>query len=185
MGADEPRAYVRLIDAARDDLEGLLRIDPQIVRLVLKKLLLLERDRNAGEPLLGPLIGWRKLTVGDRDWRVVWRVTSDDRRDTVIEIAEVWAAGARTDAEVYDEVRQRVVELGDSPLSTALSEVIDSLGRHAGGIHAAGEPVIESVPDWLAEQLVHTAGLDRDAVAQMSLRDAFEAWEAYITKPRP
>ncbi len=53
------RAYVRLIDPAVEDLARLVRLDPQVLRQVLKKLLLLERNPEAGEPLLGALVGFR------------------------------------------------------------------------------------------------------------------------------
>ncbi len=58
MGPDAAvaRAYVRLIEPAVHDLERLLRIDTQVVRWALKKMLLLERDPLAGRPLLGELI---------------------------------------------------------------------------------------------------------------------------------
>ncbi|MCW2132330.1 type II toxin-antitoxin system RelE family toxin [Arthrobacter sp. VKM Ac-2550] len=67
-------AVVRLTDDAIADLRRLQKKDPQIVRWAFKKMLLLERPAHAGEPLLGSLIGFRKLAVGDRDWRIVWRV---------------------------------------------------------------------------------------------------------------
>ena len=40
---------VRLTEPAFDDLRALLRLDPQLVRQALKKMLLLERDPQAGE----------------------------------------------------------------------------------------------------------------------------------------
>ena len=58
-------------------------------------MLLLERDPLAGEPLLGTLVGYRKLVVGNRDWRIVWRASTDQRGTLTIEIAEVWAVVAR------------------------------------------------------------------------------------------
>ena len=89
---DAPRAVVRLTEDAIADLHRLHRKDPQIVRWAFKKMLLLERSVDAGEPLLGDLIGFRKLVVGDRDWRIVWRTTTDTVGATVIDVAEVWAA---------------------------------------------------------------------------------------------
>ncbi len=77
-----------------DDLARLVHLDPQIARQALKKMILLERDPEAGEPLLGALVGVGKLTVGDRHRRIVWRVTTDDTGRDLVEIAEVWAAGA-------------------------------------------------------------------------------------------
>src|SRR6478672_12157559 len=92
---DVPGCVVRLTDCAVDDLQALFKADPQIVRWALKKMIQLKRDPHAGDPLLGGLIGYRKITVGDRDWRVVWRVEQDDVGAYLIEVAEVWAVGYR------------------------------------------------------------------------------------------
>ena len=82
---------VRLTDDAVEDLLRLKRKDPQIVRAVLKKMLLLARSPKAGEPLLGSLVGFRKLVVGNRDYRIIWRETRDVDQTPVLVIAEVWA----------------------------------------------------------------------------------------------
>jgi mRNA interferase RelE/StbE len=177
-----PRAYVRLVEPAVEDLARLVRRDPQIARQVLKKMLLLERDPRAGEPLLGALIGFRKLTVGDRHWRIVWRLRTDAGRE-VVEIAEVWAAGSRTDGEVYAEMSDRVQQLPDTPRTQALAEVIRALGRAAGTVTATHEPTAEAVPHWLVERLVKRAGMAQPRVEQMSPEDAMAAWEAFLTRP--
>ncbi len=181
MDSAQPRAYVRLTEPAVADLERLVGVDPQIVRWALKKMLLLERDPDAGRPLLGDLIGWRKLVVGDRDWRIVWRVTTDDLGNRVIDIAEVWAVGARADAEVYAEMNDRIASLGDSPVTQALSEVIQRLGRAAGRVTAATEPIHDPVPPWLVDRLVHQVRMNTEAVAAMTGAEAMEVWEAFIT----
>ena len=48
---------MRWLDPAVADLERLLGVDPQIVRWALKKMLLPERDPDAGRALLGDLTG--------------------------------------------------------------------------------------------------------------------------------
>ena len=179
------RAFVRLIDPAIDDLDRLLKLDPQIVRQVLKKMLLLERDPRAGAPLVGDLIGWRKLTVGDRHWRIVWRITTDDVGNEIVEIAEVWAAGARSDADVYEEMSRRVAALPQSPTSIALADVVAILGRSAVGVVAAEEPAVaEPVPEWLAQRLRHQAGISQAEIDTLSAQEAMSVWEAHLTKPR-
>jgi len=180
---EEARAYVRLTEPAIEDLTRLVRQDPQIARQALKKMILLERDPRAGDPLLGALIGFRKLTVGDRHWRIVWRVTADESGHDVVEIAEVWAAGARSDGDVYAEMNDRVEQLADTPQTQALADVIHLLGRSAGDVTAAKQPTSEPVPDWLADRLVHTAGASREDVMAMSPEEAMQAWEAFITQP--
>ena len=47
-----PGCIVRLTDDAVEDLQTLFKADPQIVRWALKKMIQLERDPNAGDPLL-------------------------------------------------------------------------------------------------------------------------------------
>ncbi|MCB1017575.1 MAG: hypothetical protein KDB10_20985, partial [Acidimicrobiales bacterium] len=127
-----------------------------------------------------------KLTVGDRHWRIVWRVTADDLGRVVVEIAEVWAVGARQDAAVYAEMEGRVADLPENPGSRALADVIATLGRTVGAVdQAAREPAGEPVPQWLVERLVHTAGRDEDEVRAMDPEAAMEAWEAFITRPAP
>ena len=145
-----------------------MRLDPQVARHALKKMILLERDPEAGEPLLGALVGFRKLTVGDRHWHIVWRVTTNDTGRDVIEIAEVWAAGAQADGEVYAEMIDRVEQLSDTPDSQALADVILMLGRSAGDIGLTRQPTTEVVPEWLTHRLVHTAGMTRADVEAMS-----------------
>ncbi len=143
---------------------------------MLKKLLLLECDPEAGEPLVGALIGFRKLTVGDRHWRIVWRVTTDDLGTRVVEIAEVWAAGARSDAAVHAEMKGRVADLPRNPRTQALAEVVTMLGRAAGDVDAAREVESEPVPQWLVERLVHTAGWAEDEVRAMDPESAMVEW---------
>src|SRR6476620_3742197 len=63
-----------------------------------KKLVEIEaKGSQAGEPLGRDLVGWRKLTVGDRDWRIVFRV---EKAETV---ATVCVIGDRDDGACYDE----------------------------------------------------------------------------------
>lgn len=183
-GPGPTRALVRLIGPAVHDVARLVRLDPNVARQVLKKMLLLERDPRAGEALLGALIGFRKLTVGNRHWRIVWRVTTDDAGREVVEVAEVWAAGARTDAAVYAEMEGRVADLPANPRTQALRDVVELLGKAARGIEAAPEPDGEPVPQWLVDRLVHTAGFDEDVVRAMAAEEAMETWEAFITEPR-
>ena len=126
---DADHVVVRLIEPAFADLRALLRLDPQIVRWAVKKMLLLERNPEAGAQLHGTLIGWRKLTVSNRDWRIIWRVTSDKSGTVIVDVAEVWALGARAEGEVYEEMRSRVAKLPPAPKTVALAEVIERLGK--------------------------------------------------------
>ncbi len=110
---------------------------------------------------------------------------SDERGALTIEVAEVWAVGARSDGEVYAEMNQRVSSLGDSPVRRSLSAILDELGRRAKGLQATPVTVAPSRPEpWLVERLVHTAGLDRDLVLAMTSEQAVDAWTTHITRQR-
>lgn len=179
---DVPGCMVRLTNGAVDDLQRLFKADPQIVRWALKKMLQLERDPNAGDPLLGGLIGYRKITVGDRDWRVVWRVEQDQVGDYLIEVAEVWAVGYRKDSEVYAEISQRIAQAGSTPKTKALSEVLEIFAKQARDLTATPEPDRpEPVPKWLTEALLYVARIPASRVERMSLDEAEKAWTDHIS----
>ena len=182
MNAQSPRAYVRLTDPAIADLRRLRRSDPQIVKWALKKMLLLERDPMAGEPLLGTLIGYRKLVVSNRDWRIVWRVTTDDLGHVVVDIAEIWAVGARSDGEVYAEMRARLDAITGPPTTSTLEQAVGELARAAWGIEPSIEPASEPLPGWLVQKLTGVARIPANEVAGMNLRQAFDAWTAWMNR---
>src|SRR5579884_610721 len=166
-------AEVRFLDAAVEDLS---RLAPDVVTRVLKKLLLLERNPKAGAPLGGPLTGYRKLVVGNRDWRIVYRETADGD----VEVCEVWAVGARADDEVYREAAARVATMVPGPTAHTLAQVLARLG-HAPPPAAAAEPL----PAWLIDRLVHTAGLPAADVERMTPDEALQAWTDYQLRGRP
>lgn len=153
------------------------------MRWALKKTLLLERNPEAGQALHGQLIGWRKLVVGDRDWRVVWRVTHDHQDDAVVDVAEVWAVGARSDQTVYAEMTARVRALPDSPAALALTDVVERLGKVGQDLSVQPEPASTAVlPDWLVERLTRQVGLSSEQVEHMSLQEAVDAWTAWSSQ---
>ena len=167
-----PGCLVRLTGDAVEDLETLFKADPQIVRWALKKIIQIERDPNAGAPLLGGLIGYRKIAVGDRDWRVVWRVVQADAGDFRVEVAEVWAVGYRKDNEVYEEIRQRVANAGSSPKTKALTEVLELFAKQASDLTATPEPEKpEPVPRWLTDALLYVVHLPASQVQEMTLEE--------------
>lgn len=170
-------ADISFTDAAIDDLR---RIGPDAVPRVLKKVLLLVEDAEAGQPLGGELTSFRKLVVGRNTWRVVYRIGEDKS----VEICEIWAVGERADAEVYREATARLKAAGTTrPELVELAEVVERLGRLAGDIEVARPPRRDPVPDWLAERLVHTAGVSREEVAALDLQQAVDLWTAYMSRP--
>jgi mRNA interferase RelE/StbE len=176
---------VRLTEPAFADLVALNKANTPALRWVLKKLLLLEKKPLAGEALRGPLIGYRKITVSDRTWRVVWRVTHDERGNAFVDVAEVWAVGARSDAEVYDEMVARVTQMPDSPTTLALAQVVERLGKAARDITPAREPDMDPLPPWLIDNLMHQAGMRADQLVGLTLREAVDLWTEWMSQPRP
>lgn len=152
---------------------------PQIVRAVPKKCLLLERSPFAGELLFGDLVGYRKLVEGDRTWRIVWRVMDDE--SLYVEIAEVWAAGARIDGEVYTEMRSRIDRVSGGPLTHALSAIIGRFDPGTGlEVAPEPEPDPDPVPGWLVDRLLSTAGLREDQFKGLTGAQAADLWDRYM-----
>ncbi|MFD4676335.1 hypothetical protein ACFWNN_41900 [Lentzea sp. NPDC058450] len=77
----------------------------------------------------------------------------------------------------------RAKPAGENSTLAKLADVIGRLGRLAGGVTV--EPVVpkELVPDWLAQRLVHTAGIPREQVAALSLEQAVDLWTAFVSAP--
>ncbi len=89
---------VQLTSDAKEDLRDL---DGSARILVLKALKKLETNPDdRGQPLgsspKGSLVGFRKLVVGDRLWRIVYRVEPSG------DVTVVWVIAKRADAEVYE-----------------------------------------------------------------------------------
>lgn len=168
---------VLFTDAAIDDLR---KLGPDAVPRVLKKMLLLLDSPLAGYPLGGELTGFRKLVVGRNTWRIVYRIVDQQ----TIEICEIWAIGARADAEVYAEATARIVAAaGRLPEFSKLGEVVERLGRSAESLDVPPTPTCEPVPDWLAQRLIHTVGMQPAEVAALSLEQAVDRWAEYISRP--
>lgn len=182
-----PPARVRLTGDAVADLQRLERRDPEIVRTVFRKMLLLERSPEAGEPLLGALVGFRKLVAGDRTWRIVWRVTEDDHHEPVLDIAEVWAVGARADAEVYRELTERVERAqGNQRQSVrALASVVAEMGRLYRTVDVTPEPERgPDFPEWLANGLAAVLHLSEREIAELSVDEAQRRLAEHWSRPR-
>lgn len=103
---------VELIDEAVEDLVRYVETDV-FPRLLAKLVRLEEVGKDAGQPLGRGLTGWRKIVVGDRNWRIIF---TTDPGDT---IATVWVIGDREDAACYDEAQRRVKALSKMPPQAA------------------------------------------------------------------
>jgi mRNA interferase RelE/StbE len=105
---------VEVIPEVVDDLEKVKQTGR--IREFLAKLVRLEDEGSeVGEPLghrgETNLTGWRKIVVGDRNWRIVFQMTSP-------EVAMVGVIGDRADAACYLELAKR---LGPGRASQTLS----------------------------------------------------------------
>lgn len=118
---------VELIGEAVEDLVGYAQTGN--LPLFLKKLVRLEEvGKDAGQPLGQGLTGWRKIVVGDRNWRIIFNT---DARETV---ATVWVIGDRDDAECYRVAQGRVAELGKAqPQAESLAAVMLRLSEMQRG----------------------------------------------------
>jgi mRNA interferase RelE/StbE len=171
---------ITFTDAALDDLR---RLGSGVAPQVLKKIVILLDDPEVGLPLGGPLTGLRKLVVGRKHWRVVYRLTDGG----AVEICEIWCRGTRSDSEVYAEAAARVVAAPDGdPALDRLADVINVLGRRVTHVEAVWPPESqgEPVPDWLAHRLVHRAGVGAEKVAALNLEQAVDLWTQFASAPR-
>lgn len=97
-------ARVSLTEEAREDFHDL---DGTSQRRVAKALKKLETDPHLrGQPLGsragGDLTTFRKLVVGDRDYRIIYRIDPDGS------VVVVWVIGKRADGEAYELAMSRI-----------------------------------------------------------------------------
>ena len=185
-GGRHPQAThteLRFTDDAVDDLMQLQKKNRPALEWAMKKFLVIESNPEAGESLGGALSGFRKLTISSRDWRVVWRATSDDAGATIIDIGEIWAVGARKDSEVYEGMRGRLDSLPWSEQTKTLTEVVDLLTAKRKRKKAVANPLDE--PDqtpaevWQIADLVNIAGYPEELAHQLTKAEATKAWETF------
>lgn len=112
---------VELTDDAVEDLRQRQR--DGILPAFLAKLIRLEEvGEDAGLPLGGELTGFRKMVVGDRTWRIIFRMNPSRT------VATVWVLGDRADEECYQLAARRVAALrGDNPATTSLAQALAQL----------------------------------------------------------
>ena len=112
---------VELIDEAVVDLAD--QAESGMLRPFFKKLLEIEEHGvAAGAPLGKNLVGWRKLTVGNRDWRIVFRV---NRENTV---ATICVIGDREDAACYEEAKRRAQRAKNADATSLAESMMDLFG---------------------------------------------------------
>jgi mRNA interferase RelE/StbE len=113
-------AQVLLTDDAKEDLRDLDRVAQVLVLKGLKKL---QTDpEKRGHPLGSKngtsLVGFRKLTVGDRDYRIIYRVEENG------DVCVVHVIGKRADNEVYEIAKARLDLSRDHEYASELTEMM-------------------------------------------------------------
>jgi mRNA interferase RelE/StbE len=112
---------VELIDEVIVDLADLA--ESGNLKQFFKKLLEIEtHGSQAGEPLGRDLVGWRKITVGNRNWRIVFRVDKDET------VATVCVVGDREDAACYEEAQRRAQQAKNADATSLAASMIELLG---------------------------------------------------------
>lgn len=115
-------AKVLLTDEARDDVRDL---DGSARKLVLKAMKKLEESpEQRGAPLGsrtgGNLATFRKLVVGDRDYRIIYRVEEDGT------VCVVWVVGNRVDGEGYELAKSRIKLYSDDKMAALIQKILDT-----------------------------------------------------------
>jgi mRNA interferase RelE/StbE len=114
---------VELIDEAVEDLLR-YRESNVFLRLLATLVRLEEVGKEAGLPLGRGLTGWRKIVVGDRNWRIVFTTNYEES------IATVWVIGDREDSACYAEAQRRIEALPkDQPQAASLAAAMFQLSR--------------------------------------------------------
>jgi mRNA interferase RelE/StbE len=113
-------ARVQLTSDAREDLRDL---DGSARKAVLKAISKLrDEPEKRGEPLgsrqSGDLTTFRKLVVGDRDYRIVYRVQPDQT------VVVVWVIGHRADNDCYEIALTRLRMHSDQQLAAAAEHLL-------------------------------------------------------------
>lgn len=115
-------ARVTFIDEAIADLNAL---EGSVLRAVFAKLAQLEIDPERGEPLgsapSGNLTSFRKVVVGNRTHRIVYRIEPNG------DVCVVWVIAGRADGECYDIAVRRLAALGEHPVANALVDALQML----------------------------------------------------------
>jgi mRNA interferase RelE/StbE len=112
-------ARVVLFPDALEDIEGLDGAERKLVFKGLKKLT--AEPEKRGQPLGSGLTTFRKLVVGDRQIRIVYRV--EDNGD----VAVVWVVASRVDSKCYDLAMARLALYASGAAKTALEGLVNEV----------------------------------------------------------
>ena len=177
--SDRAITGIRFTAPAIEDLVRLKKRHHTVLTLVFKKLQYLSANPGAGLRLSGDLSEFKKVTVGNRAWRIVYkeRLSADG---LILEIAEIWGIGARSESAIYEEVRQRIKEIPAGPLTVSLYDVLLMLQEPKFSLATPATSPREPVPAALRSRLMTEMGLSDSSLIGMSATEALELWEHHI-----
>lgn len=114
-------AKVVLTAEAREDVRDLDGDARKKVLRAMKKLETSPDQRGAplGSRSVGDLTTFRKLVVGDRDYRIIYRVERDGT------VCVVWVVGHRADRECYDLATARLKLYSNERQTAELQHILD------------------------------------------------------------
>jgi mRNA interferase RelE/StbE len=105
-----------------DAVEDIADLDASEQRQVFKGLLKLQTEpEKRGGPLGSGLTTFRKLVVGNRQIRIVYRVEDDGT------VAVIWVVASRVDAECYNLAMSRLALHTAGQTRTALEELVEEV----------------------------------------------------------
>ncbi|WP_137724130.1 type II toxin-antitoxin system RelE family toxin [Prescottella subtropica] len=118
-------ARIELTDDAKDDLADL---DKSAQKLVVKALRKLESEPSKrGQPLgsraSSDLTGFRKLVVGDRQCRIIYRVDADDT------VVVIWVIAERADDKCYELAKSRLATWDNRPIAEEVTAMITDIWK--------------------------------------------------------
>jgi mRNA interferase RelE/StbE len=174
--SEQPPVEIRGIYPVAADILKLTKRHQSVLQLILKKIEYLQLNPGAGVRLAGDLSEFKKVTVGNRAWRIIFQEQMIEGT-RVIEILEIWGIGSRTDGDVYDEVRARLKSMPPSPMTISLYEILLMLQNPkfslAEPTHASADPI----PEWLATRLKTELGYSDSRLIGMTGAQAMDIWD--------
>lgn len=172
---------MRLLPPAVDDLLSFHKKDRATFEKIVRRLLYIQRDSQVGFLLSGHFADFRKLKVTHPELRIVWKVLHDENGEEVIEIAQIWAIGARANGEIYKELKKRIALLEGNQEATELSRVLAIIATGKREAIPKLQP-LDPVPSYLEEALVNRMGLSAEAVRGLTGPIALELWTQFIQR---
>lgn len=162
---------ITLIKYAVEDFRTYASKNRALRLAIFKKLLFLEASpMQAGRPLTGPLSEMRKISVGDRIWRIVWKAINKNE-------SQVWGIGKRDHSDIYREVERRIKILGANPETATIAEMLSALQLRV-------QPVLlrDDIPQHILDALYHEMKLSIETIETLNVEEAKSLFERYLAK---